>query len=221
MSAEQRALLRLINWLSPSLPTGGYSYSHGLEMAVAEGCVGDREGLQNWLGDILTLGSGWNDAVMLAETWRTAGRHGDCRPLARLAEAMAGGAERHLETMAQGQAFMRAVQAWHRDLPGGLDRNCPLPIAVGAVAGIDKVPLLATATGYLNAFVSNLVQAAQRLMPLGQQGGVEVLAGLEPVILSTANQALDSTLNDLGGIAVQADRMSLTHEQQPVRIFRT
>ena len=88
MSAEQRALLRLINWLSPSLPTGGYSYSHGLEMAVAEGHVADREGLQNWLGDILTLGSGWNDAVMLAETWRTAGRHGDCRPLARLAEAM-------------------------------------------------------------------------------------------------------------------------------------
>ena len=30
------ALLRLLAWISPGFPTGGFSYSHGLERAVHE-----------------------------------------------------------------------------------------------------------------------------------------------------------------------------------------
>ena len=38
------ALHRLLAWLSPAYPVGGFSYSHGLEAAVEEGSVRDRAG---------------------------------------------------------------------------------------------------------------------------------------------------------------------------------
>ena len=37
-----RCLYRLLAWLSPSFPTGAFSYSHGLEAAVAAGACGRR-----------------------------------------------------------------------------------------------------------------------------------------------------------------------------------
>jgi len=33
------SLLRLLTWLSPAFPTGGFAYSHGLEWAVEAGHV--------------------------------------------------------------------------------------------------------------------------------------------------------------------------------------
>ncbi|WP_430702222.1 urease accessory protein UreF, partial [Mesorhizobium captivum] len=66
------ALLRLMAWLSPSFPVGGFSYSHGLERAVHDGLVADRETLAEWLETLVEMGSGWNDAVLFAESWRRA-----------------------------------------------------------------------------------------------------------------------------------------------------
>ena len=40
MTPEPRTgLLRLLAWLSPGFPTGGYAYSHGLEWAVECGDI--------------------------------------------------------------------------------------------------------------------------------------------------------------------------------------
>ncbi|MEE4348227.1 MAG: urease accessory protein UreF, partial [Paracoccaceae bacterium] len=39
-------LLTLMQWLSPAYPVGGFSYSHGLEWAVAAGDVTDASGFQ-------------------------------------------------------------------------------------------------------------------------------------------------------------------------------
>ena len=60
------ALLSLIQWLSPAFPTGGYAYSHGLEQAVVDGSLTDAPSLRHWLEDILTHGSGRQDAILLA-----------------------------------------------------------------------------------------------------------------------------------------------------------
>ena len=45
ITLEPGALHRLMAWLSPAYPVGGFSYSHGLEAAVEEGSVRDRAGL--------------------------------------------------------------------------------------------------------------------------------------------------------------------------------
>src|SRR5262245_23860881 len=66
------ALLRLQSWLSPTFPTGSYSYSHGLEWAVEAKCVCDRESLVDWLEADLSHGSGRNEAIFFVDSWRCA-----------------------------------------------------------------------------------------------------------------------------------------------------
>jgi urease accessory protein len=219
--ARMNALFRLMTWLSPAFPVGSFSYSHGLEGAVSEGLVETAPDLGAWLGQLLGHGSGWNDAVLLAESWRRAGNGGDLVELSALAEAMAASAERHMETMRQGAAFLEAASSWPH---AGLERlpaQCAYPVAVGAIAGLHAVPLADALAAYLQAFVSNLAQAAIRLSVVGQKDAVSVIARLEPLVTKTALRGADSTLDDLGSATLISDIMSMKHETQHSRLFRS
>jgi len=48
-NVDTKALLRLMAWLSPAFPIGGFAYSGGLERAVHDGLVRDAAGLGGWL----------------------------------------------------------------------------------------------------------------------------------------------------------------------------
>ena len=60
-------LYRLLAWVSPSFPTGAFSYSHGLEATVADGSVHDRASLQAWIVAVVAQGSGRIDADILRD----------------------------------------------------------------------------------------------------------------------------------------------------------
>ena len=216
---DLKSMIRLQTWLSPAFPIGAFSYSSGLEAAIDEGYVSDAKSLTTWLTDILESGTVWNDAVLLSEAWRCAADKEALDELISLAQAMSFSSERFLETTDQGSAFLLASKAWHEgDL---LPANCPLPIAIGVLAARMDVALEDTLAATLHAVLSNQIQAALRLMKLGQQGGLDVLAGLEDNILQTAQRAATSTLDDLGSCAIIADIASMKHETMQSRIFRS
>ncbi|CDX38615.1 Urease accessory protein UreF [Mesorhizobium plurifarium] len=215
------ALLRLMAWLSPAFPVGGFSYSHGLERAAQDGLIADREDLAGWLGTLIEMGSGWNDAVLFAESWRRARDGGDLAEIAALAEALAGSRERHLETMLQGAAFLQAASAWPSPVLRRLPADCPYCVAVGAVAGSGGIDLAQALAAFLQAFFSNLVQAAIRLGVVGQVDAIALLAGFEPLALATASRATASSLDDLGGAAFMSDIAAMNHETQYSRLFRS
>lgn len=233
--AGQAALLRLMTWLSPAFPVGAFAYSHGLERAIHDGVIADRENLVAWISDLVQRGSGWNDAVLLAEAWRNAG--GD--PVAELAEALAGSRERHMETTLQGEAFLNAIESWAvsrstfasatsaspdaelQVRPSQDSARASYPVAVGQIAAINRIDLESTLAAYLHAFTSNLIQASMRLVPLGQRDGVAAIAALEPVILETARRAALSTLDDLGSATFMSEISAMRHEVQYSRVFRS
>lgn len=215
------ALLRLMAWLSPSFPVGGFSYSHGLEQAVHAGLVADSKDLAAWLETLVEMGSGWNDAVLFAESWRRARQAGDLDEIAALAEALAGSRERHTETMLQGAAFLTAASAWPCQVLDRLPAECAYCVAVGATAGGNGVALQDALSAFLQSFFSNLVQAAIRLGVVGQTGATALLAGFEPLALSIAARAAGSTLDDLGGCAFVSDVIAMKHETQYSRLFRS
>ena len=108
-------LLRLLTWLSPAYPVGGFSYSHGLEWLVETGAVRTAETLVRWIEDLLAYGAGRSDLILLAESWRAvaSGDRQALKGVAELAAAFAPSAERRLETLAQGTAFLAATcAAW-------------------------------------------------------------------------------------------------------------
>ncbi len=210
---DSAALHKLTQWLSPTYPVGAFSYSHGLEWAISAGDIADAATLEAWLRDILTLGSGRNDAILLAHAYRT----DSPAEIAELATALNPSAERLLETEAQGAAFAKTTRAiWPDDLP-----DMPYPVAVGTAARQHGLPLAETLSLYLHAFAANLVSAAVRFLPLGQTEGQAVLCALFPTIDTIATEALTATLDDLGGCAFRADMASMHHETLKTRIFRS
>lgn len=220
-SGDLQALLRLVAWLSPAFPVGSFAYSGGLEQAVHDGLVADAAGLQRWIATMIRHGGAWNDAVLAAEAHRTGDDAARLAAVAELAEALAGSRERHQETMLLGEAFLSAASAWpHPDL-SRLSAKTAYPVAVGAVAGMHAIACEQTLAAFLHALVSQMVSAGIRLGVTGQKDAVAILAALENDIAETARRAAQSSLDDLGSAAVQADISSLRHETQATRLFRS
>lgn len=215
------ALVRLMTWLSPAFPVGAFAYSGGLEQAAGDGDVRDGGTLRDWLDALLANGTLWNDAVLLAEAYRSAEDAARLAAVAELAEALAGSAERHRETMLLGEAFLAAAAGWPHPLLERLSLGAAYPVAVGAVAGAHGVGLAAALAAWLHAALSNLVSVAIRCGVIGQRDGVAVLAGLEAHVLERAEAAACSTLDDLGGAVIRADIASLRHETLRTRLFRS
>jgi urease accessory protein len=212
------SLLRLLAWLSPAFPTGAFTYSHGLEWAVETGDVCDANTLREWLIDVLCHGAGRSDCILLRHAHGAAREAFALSELAELATAIAPSRERLTETLGQGTAFLRAARAW--GLPV-LPEASPYPVAVGALAGWHGIDENATVGGYLQAFASNMISAAVRLVPLGQSDGLQVLASLEPTILRIAAETMTASLEDIGGCTFRADLAAMHHETQGTRLFRS
>ncbi len=211
---QDRALLTLVQWLSPAFPVGGYAYSHGLEWAIRAGAVRDAAGLQGWLADVIAQGSGRSDALLLALSLAPGADHAG---LAAHARALAPAKERLVETMDQGRAFTLATNA----LLGQDHAPAPLPVAVGRAAAGLGLPVERVLALYLHGFASGLVQGAVRFVPLGQTEGQQVLAALHPVIGRIARWAAVAGLDDLGSAGFGSDMAAMAHEAMEVRIFRS
>ena len=229
LSADQAAALyRLMTWLSPAFPVGAFSYSSGIEWAVEAGDIVDVTTLQDWLASMLADGPGFCDGVLLAQAHCAAASSDNAklREVAELAAAFAPSRERHLETSAQGRAFIEIARAaWQCD---GLDRliaacdgTIVYPVAVGIVSAAHAIPLASTMHGFLHAVTSNWISAGCRLIPLGQTDSQRALAALEPVVVATGKRALGATLDDLGSATFRADLASMRHETQYTRLFRS
>jgi urease accessory protein len=225
---EAAALYRLMTWLSPAFPVGAFSYSSGIEWAVEAGDIVDMATLTDWLTSMLADGPGFCDGIFLAHAHRAAASSDDAmlRHVAELAAAFAPSRERHLETAAQGRAFIEIARAaWSCD---GLDRlvvACDgaivYPVAVGIVSAAHAVPLASTMHAFLHAVTSNWISAGARLIPLGQTDSQRALAALEPVVVETGKRALGASLDDLGSATFRADLASMRHETQYTRLFRS
>ncbi|MGR3485781.1 MAG: urease accessory protein UreF [Paracoccaceae bacterium] len=204
--------LTLHRWLSASYPTGAFAFSHGLEAAIRSGEVADAAGLRVWLGVWLRYGSGRTDAILLR---RAAGGE-DAAALSELAECYAPSEGRRRETMEQGAALARAFRAEGIEAAPGA-----YPVVLGGAmraAGLDPGAAL---PAILQAMASNLIQAALRLMPLGQSEGVRILSGLSGAISEVAEDALTADPDDLGGCGIAVDMAGMAHDALAPRIFRS
>lgn len=226
--SEVAALYRLMTWLSPSFPVGAFSYSSGIEWAVEAGDVTNAASLREWLAAMLTDGAGICDAIFLAHSYRAASSGDDTRlaEVAELASAFMPSRERHLETTAQGRAFIEIARAaWHTAqldrLVGVCKTAIVYPVAVALVGAAHAIPPAPTVHAFLHAVTSNWISAGARLIPLGQTDSQRLLAELEAVVTDTAKRALAALLDELGSSTFRADLASMRHETQYTRLFRS
>ncbi len=224
MTTDADGLLRLLAWLSPTFPTGGFAWSHGIEWAVEAGEISDAAGLRVWLEDVLARGSGRSDAILLRHAHRAAGDDDALAAICEFALAAQPAAERRAETVGQGNAFRLAAAPWDSTVLRRLAArvaDVPYPVAVGALAGAHDIAEDDTVLGLLQAVATNLISAAVRLVPLGQSAGLSVLAALAPTVRAVAAQTQTAGLNDLGGACFRSDLAAMRHETQYTRLFRS
>lgn len=209
------ALLTLTQWLSPGFPVGAFAYSHGLEQVIDRGDLASADALADWLEDTLQQGSGASDGLLLAAAYRA--EKSELPEIDALARSFAPSAERLTETIDQGAAFARTVDAvWETEI----GPRC-YPVAVGHAARLREIPLEAALEVYLHAFAANLISAAVRLIPLGQTEGQRVLARLAPKIHICAKTATEGTLDRLSSHCFALDIAAMHHETQYSKVFRT
>lgn len=220
--------LPLMIWLSPSFPVGAFAYSHGLEWAFECGDLHDAQTLQDWLLDLVRHGSLANDLILFAVAHRAVSVRDEAAlaEAAELALALANSAERRLETVTQGNAFVAAARAaWPCAALDEIARAWPgdiaYPVAVAATSAGHGVALDAALEAYALAFIANLVSASVRLGIVGQTDGQRITARLVPSLHAAAVVAQAQGLDDLGGCALRSDLAALRHETQYSRLFRS
>ena len=207
--------LLLHQWLSPAFPVGAFSYSHGLEVAIADGRICDTASTAHWVEAALDHGAGRSDAILLAAAYHAGLTGHDA--LGDLARALSPSAERLAETDRMGAAFARTLRALHDlDLP-----DAPYPVVLGQAARACDLPLLLTLNLFLQAFAANLVSAALRLVPLGQTEAQGLILHLTDRIAEIAVDAEPGETDQIGTATIALDIASMAHETLPTRLFQS
>src|SRR5690348_14838682 len=225
------SLLRVQAWLSPTFPTGSYSYSHGLEWAVEAAYIKDRESLIDWLEADLCYGSGRNEAIFFAQAWDAAINNDRARlfAMAELAAAYRGTSEFALESSQQAAACLATLrEVWPDRLLDWLSETLSkcqvqptLTVVLGARFARQRTPLCLALPAFLQSCVANWVTAGVRLIPLGQTDGQRAVAALQEAVLAASAHAANATIDDLGSAAFMVDLASMAHETQYTRLFRS
>jgi len=225
------ALLRLQSWLSPSFPTGSYSYSHALEWAAEAGHIHDRQSLVDWLEADLRYGSGRNEAIFFSEAWRCTKDDDRAKlfEIVELAAAFRGTLEFALESSQQAaaclvtlrQVWPDCVMDWLSDILSKRHIQPALAVVLGIRSARQGIPANLALPAFLQSYIANLVTAGVRLIPLGQTDGQRAIAELEDVVQAASTQAKSATIDDLGSAAFMVDLASIAHETQYTRLFRS
>ena len=148
-------LLLLLNWMSPAFPIGAYAYSHGLEWAIDDGQVKTANDVECWISDVITHGSGWNDAVLFVQEFQN-------QNVNDLALALCSSRERHLETTQLGAAFQIAA-AIFVDVKKS-EGEIAYPVAAARACLAMNLNLQDALLAFLQGFSNSLISVAVRLV---------------------------------------------------------
>lgn len=219
------SLLRLLHLVSPTLPTGAFSYSQGLEWAVENGWVHDKLSLQSWLTDLMELSLCYVDLPILNRMYKAVKNKQDkvfeewCALLIACRET----AELRMEERTRGRALASLLQSL--DVPGAdayqhLLKECQL--AGFALAAVEwNISLPDAALGYSWAWLENQVLAGMKIIPLGQTDGQRLLLQFNTCIAGTVEKGLLVADDDIGSAAQALAIACSLHETQYTRLYRS
>lgn len=217
------AWLRLMQLASPSLPTGSFAYSNGIETMVEGGYLIDDESSIEYLGSLLhvtlecldlprllRMHRAWvaNDAIEARRqsAWLYAAREG--REVQAQERQMAA-ALRHV--------MVEMLPA--EDFEGWRPRTYAEAFARAAKAcGLNEC---ACCLGYAYSWVESHTSAVARLIPLGPMATQRVLGAVLREIPFGIERACELQDWELGGATPGLGLATAQHETQHTRLFRS
>ena len=225
---QSASLLHLLQLASPSLPVGAYSYSQGLETAMARGLVHDEQSARAWIVDVL------NEIVARFEaplTWRLIQAF-EARDADAVADwtamflASRDSAEFRAETVQMGYSLAKLISQLAPDDKVLLtllqqQAEIPFPTALAAATVALRVPAESALLGMLFSWAENQVLACVKSVPLGQVSGQRLLLSLTEAIEAAAVTARTLADDELSNWSPGLSLLSMQHEVQYSRLYRS
>ncbi len=225
---QSTALLHLLQLASPSLPIGAYSYSQGLEVAIESGAVSDESSARHWIVAYLHQVVARFEAPVL---WRLLGAFSTndsaaIRDWTEVFVAARDTAEFRAETIQMGYSLAKLVadlKIADADLLAALQSQSeiPLPTALACAAVALQVPHEAVMLGSLFSWAENQVLVCVKSVPLGQVSGQRLLLSLRPELELAASEAQGLRDDELSSWAPGLSLLSMQHEVQYSRLYRS
>jgi len=225
------ALLSLMQLADGLFPAGAFAHSLGLETYAQDGLVKDRAGLEAFVRAHLEGSAGPADAVAVALAVRcaVAGDLDGCLALDARIDAMRVVPEFSAASRQMGRQTLRVAASWDGDalleaLAARVESGATpghYPVAFGAATGRAGIEPEAAAAAYLYATASMLVNAALRLLALGQLQGQGLLAALRPRIAALAASAAVADADGMWSFTPGLELAGLRHAELDMRLFRS
>ena len=225
---QATALLHLLQFASPALPIGAYCYSQGLEAALEQGLVHDATSARSWIAAHLQqVVAQWEAPLcwrlMQAFAARDGAAVGDWN---ERFIASRDSAEFRAETIQMGYSLGKLVAelgiadaALGAILHGQAELALPTAFA-GAVVALD-IPPAAALLAMLFSWAENQVLVCVKSVPLGQVAGQRLLLSLRPELEAAAQHAQGVADADLSSWAPGLSLLSMRHEAQYSRLYRS
>ncbi len=227
MESDPIYLLRLLQLASPALPVGGFSYSEGLEAAVAHQLVHDEASAQAWLLDQLHLVQARCELPIVALAIPAWQNH-DTQRLKQLNDWVMQTRET-FEMRLQTEQMGRSLLIWLRNQAGAdaermttCDKLPPTwPMVFALALSTHGVPLRSGLMTAAFGWSENMVQAAIKSVPLGQLSGQRLLAALSADISQAVDHAMHLPFEQCQAFSPRLAILSARHETQYSRLFRS
>lgn len=224
---QPAVLLRLLQLASPSLPIGAYTYSQGLESAIEKGFVTNEQTAREWITESLSIIGDFEAPI----SWRLmqAFSNRDTESVKYWTECFVAArdtSEFRAETIQMGYSLSKLVadlKIADASLQSILQNlaEIPLPTAFACATAALNVPHEEALLGMLFSLVENQVLACVKSVPLGQVAGQSLLFSLHPVIESVAQRAQQLQDGELSNWAPGLSLLSMQHETQYSRVYRS
>lgn len=224
---QAAALLRLLQLASPSLPIGAYTYSQGLESAIEKGAVHNESSARVWISESLSIVADFEAPIV----WRLLKAFSE-----RNAEAVSYWSECFIAARDTAEFRAETIQMGYSLGKLVLDLNIadeslrtilvnqpeiPLPTAFACAAEALAVPHEAALLGLLFSLIENQVLVCVKSVPLGQVSGQSLLFSLHPMIEKASHHAQSLNDDELSNWAPGLSLLSMQHEIQYSRIYRS
>ncbi len=229
IAAEDNSDLLQLMWLaSPALPIGGFSYSEVLESAVERRRLRDAGEVGAWLQDQMHIVLARGDMALVAQAiaaWRSNDRERVVALNAWVLQTRES-SELRLQTEQMGRSMMDWLRNQHHDDALVLERtracNSPTyPIAFALAASRIEASIDSCLYSFAFGWAENMVQAAVKAVPLGQNAGQRILAKLAGSIPNTVADARARDDDSRQAFAPMLAILSAQHETQYSRLFRS
>jgi urease accessory protein len=217
------SLLHLLQFASPALPIGGYSYSQGLESALEAGLVSDAANARAWMVHYLhEVMAQWDGPLF----WRLlkAVQARDAEAVALWSDCFLASrdtAELRAETVQMGYSLTRLIAELGVADVAILGDEVSLPAAFACAVDALDIPHEEALLALLFSWLENQVLVCVKSVPLGQVAGQRLLlslrAELERAALAARSLPDDALSNWSPGLSM----LSMRHEVQHGRLYRS